>query len=206
MLILGSNSGRSPGLFSLHPLSEKHGMTNVVDRASIVIGVFLAAYGLLVWRNAFRKLSLANYIIALSCAPVLLLCVSKMKGWEYFWDQQRESWTLNHFGVQVIHLNDICLYPVFRYLVGRQHIPARTVSRTYAIQPIREIVSTPKSGKRSLGYRDPLGRFARSIKGRVKRKDNLGDWKERRCSLRSPAQVMLRGSGVFALRRSILFS
>jgi hypothetical protein len=35
-------------------------------RAEIVIGVTLAAYGMLVWRSAFRKLSLANYIIVLS--------------------------------------------------------------------------------------------------------------------------------------------
>ena len=47
---------------------------------------------------------------------------------------------------------------------------------------------------------------ARSIKERVKRKNISGDWKERGCSLRSPAHVMLRGSGEFALRRSILFS
>ncbi len=53
---------RGPGLFSLHPLSERHGMTNVIDRAAIVIRAFLAAYGLLVWRSAFRNLSLANYI------------------------------------------------------------------------------------------------------------------------------------------------
>ena len=55
-------------------------MTNVIPRAAIVIGVFLAAYGLLAWRNAFRKLSLANYKIVLSCAPVLLLCAPKIKG------------------------------------------------------------------------------------------------------------------------------
>jgi len=79
-------------------------MTNLVFRASIVIGVFLAAYGLLVWRNAFRNLSLANYIIVLSCAPVLLLSASKMKEWKYLLDQQRESWTLHQLGVQVIHL------------------------------------------------------------------------------------------------------
>jgi hypothetical protein len=79
-------------------------MTNVIDRAAIVIGAFLAAYGLLVWRNAFRKLSLANYIIVLSSAPILLLAASKMKEWEYFLDQQRVSWTLNHLRVQVIHL------------------------------------------------------------------------------------------------------
>src|SRR6266436_1078732 len=54
--------------------------------------------------------------------------------------------------------------------------------------------------------RTPLFQLARSIKGRVKRKNNPGDWKEQKRSPRSPAQVMLRGSGVFALRRSILFS
>ncbi|PYU53467.1 MAG: hypothetical protein DMG56_29025 [Acidobacteria bacterium] len=79
-------------------------MTNVIPRAAIVIGAFFAAYGLLVWRNAFRKLSLANYIIVLSGAPVLLLGAAKMKEWEYFLDQQREHWTLNHLGVEVIHL------------------------------------------------------------------------------------------------------
>jgi hypothetical protein len=95
---------RAPGLFSLHPLSERHGMTNLIDRAAMVIGAFLAAYGLLVWRNTFRKLSLANYLIVLSCAPFVLLAASKMKEWEYFLDQQRESWTLNHLGVDLIHL------------------------------------------------------------------------------------------------------
>jgi hypothetical protein len=49
-------------------------------------------------------------------------------------------------------------------------------------------------------------RFARSIKGKVNSKHVSGDWKERGCSLCFPAQVMLRGSWVFALRRSILFS
>ena len=47
--------------------------------------------------------------------------------------------------------------------------------------------------------------FARSIKGKVNSKYVSGDWKERGCSLCFPAQVMLRGSWVFALRRSILF-
>jgi len=95
---------QAPGLFSLHPLSERHGLTNVIDRAAMLIGAFLAAYGLLVWRNAFRKLSLANYIIVLSCAPVLLLCASKMKEWEYFLDQQRGFSILNDLGVPLIHL------------------------------------------------------------------------------------------------------
>jgi hypothetical protein len=84
LLVWGLIWFRAPGLFSLHPLSERHGMTNVIDRAAIVIGTFLAAYVLLVWRNASRKLSLANYIIVFSCASVLLLGASKMKEWEYF--------------------------------------------------------------------------------------------------------------------------
>ena len=49
-------------------------------------------------------------------------------------------------------------------------------------------------------------RLARSIKEKVNSKYVSGDWKERGCSLCFPAQVMLRGSWVFALRRSILFS
>src|SRR6266404_4382469 len=59
------------------------------------------------------------------------------------------------------------------------------------------VVPAPKWSKFS------LVRLARSIKGRVKRKNNPGDWKEQKRSPRSPAQVMLRGSGEFALRRSI---
>jgi len=80
---------KSPGIFTLLPFSDTHRFFNIFFRASIVIGVILAAYGMLVWRSVFRKLSLANYIIVLSCAPVLLLCVSKMTEWVYFLDQQR---------------------------------------------------------------------------------------------------------------------
>ena len=95
---------RSPGLFTLLRLSEVRGTFNIFFRAEIMIGAIVAAYGMLVWRNAFRKLSLANYIIVLSCAPVLLLCASKMKEWEYFLDQQRGFSILNDLGVPVIHL------------------------------------------------------------------------------------------------------
>jgi hypothetical protein len=73
---------KSPGIFTLLPFSDTHRFFNIFFRASIVIGVILAAYGMLVWRSAFRKLS----IIVLSCAPVLLLCVSKMTEWVYFLD------------------------------------------------------------------------------------------------------------------------
>jgi hypothetical protein len=49
-----------PGIFTLIPLSGRHGISNIISRDEIVIGVILAAYGMLVWRSAFRKLSLAN--------------------------------------------------------------------------------------------------------------------------------------------------
>jgi hypothetical protein len=63
------------------------------------------------------------------------------------------SWSRGHPS------HDICLYPVFGYLVGRQHIHARTVSRTYAIQPIRQIVPTPSRQVQNWTRRnaDPLG-------------------------------------------------
>jgi hypothetical protein len=95
---------KSPGIFTLLPLSDRHGIFNIFYRAEIVIGVILAAYGLLVWRSAFRKLSLANCIIVLSCAPVLLLCVSKLSEWVYFLDQQRGFSILNELKVGVIQI------------------------------------------------------------------------------------------------------
>jgi hypothetical protein len=61
------------GIFTLRPLST----FDVFFRAEIVIGAIVTAYGLLVWRSASRKLSLANYFVVLSCVAVLLPCVSK---------------------------------------------------------------------------------------------------------------------------------
>jgi hypothetical protein len=95
---------KSPGIFTLLPFSDTHRFFNIFFRSSIVIGVILATYGMLVWRSAFRKLSLANYIIVLSCAPVLLLCVSKMTEWVYFLDQQRGFSILNELKVGVIEI------------------------------------------------------------------------------------------------------
>src|SRR5260370_12228717 len=46
-------------------------------------------------------------------------------------------WSLHH------RHHDTGLYRGFRWLVGRQHIHARTVSQIDAIQPIRQIVPTP---------------------------------------------------------------
>jgi hypothetical protein len=79
-------------------------MDDAFFRAEIVIGAIVAAYGMLVWRNASRKLSLANYIIVLSCVAVLLACVSKQSEWVYFLDHQRGFSILNDFGIIVIEI------------------------------------------------------------------------------------------------------
>ena len=82
---------KAPGIFTLLPLSDQHGSFNIIFRAEIVLGALLTAYGMLVWRNAFRKLSRANYIVGLSCVPVLLLCASRLSERIYFLDQQKRS-------------------------------------------------------------------------------------------------------------------
>jgi len=97
------------GIFTLRPLN----MVDTFFRGGIVIGVLLAAYGMLVWRSAFRKLSLANYVIVLSCAPVLLLCASKMSEWVYFLNQQRRFSILNDLGVGVIEITMVFCIVVF---------------------------------------------------------------------------------------------
>jgi hypothetical protein len=73
------------GIFTL-------GRLNTFDaffRAEIVIGAIVAAYGILVWRSASCKLSLANYVIVVSCVAVLLPCVSKQSEWVYLLNHQR---------------------------------------------------------------------------------------------------------------------
>jgi amino acid permease len=75
------------GIFTLQPLN----IWDAFLRASIVIGAILAAYGILVWRSASRKLSLANYMIVFSCASVVVLSASKMAEWVHFSTQQRGS-------------------------------------------------------------------------------------------------------------------
>jgi len=97
------------GIFTLRPLN----MFDTFFRAGIVIGAILAAYGILVWRSASRRLSLANYIIVLSCVPVLLLCVSKLSEWVYFLDQQRGFSILNDLGVGVIEITMVVCIMVF---------------------------------------------------------------------------------------------
>jgi hypothetical protein len=102
-----------PGIFTLLPLSDRHRIFDIFHRAEIVIGVTLAAYGILVWRSASRRLSLANYIIVLSCVPVLLLCVSKLSEWVYFLDQQRGFSILNDFAFGVIQITMVVCIVVF---------------------------------------------------------------------------------------------
>jgi len=72
------------GIFTLHPLNH----LDAFCRAEIVIGAVMAAYGTLVWRSAFRDLSLANYAIVSSCVTILLLCVSKISEWVYVLNKQ----------------------------------------------------------------------------------------------------------------------
>jgi hypothetical protein len=86
------------GIFTLRPLNT----FDAFFRVEIVIGAIVAAYGMLVWRSASRKLSLANYIIVLSCVAVLLPCVSKLSEWVYLLDHQRGFPILNDLGVLVI--------------------------------------------------------------------------------------------------------
>lgn len=88
------------GIFTLQPLS----MFDAFFRAEIVIGAIVAAYGMLVWRGASRKLSLANYIIVASCVAALLPCVSRLSEWVYFLDHQRGSLILNGLAIGVIQI------------------------------------------------------------------------------------------------------
>jgi hypothetical protein len=104
---------KAPGIFTLLPFSDRHSIPNILCRAEIVLGVILAAYGMLVWRSASRKLSLANYVIVLSCVPVLLLCASKIAEWVYFLAQQRGFSILNELGVGVIEITMAVFIAVF---------------------------------------------------------------------------------------------
>jgi hypothetical protein len=73
-----------------------------ISRAEIVMSALLAAYGILLWRSAFRKLSLANCIIVLSCASVLVLWAFKMYEGFHFSNRQRSL--MADLGVSAIGL------------------------------------------------------------------------------------------------------
>jgi hypothetical protein len=94
------------GIFSLRSLR----MDDAFFRAEIVIGAIVAAYGMLVWRSASRKLSLANYILVASCVAVLLPCVSKASDWVYFLDHQRGFSILNYLGILILDIGiPVCI-------------------------------------------------------------------------------------------------
>jgi hypothetical protein len=94
------------GIFTLRPLNT----SDAIFRAEIVIGVIVAACGMLVWRSASRKVSLANYIVVSSCVAVLLPCVSKQSEWIYFLGHQRGFLTLNDLEIFVIELTiPVCI-------------------------------------------------------------------------------------------------
>jgi len=80
------------------------------SRAEVVMSAIVAAYGILLWRSAFRELSLANYIIVLSCASVLILCAFKMAEWIHFSYQQRGNSTSVMLGAASIQLTiQVCI-------------------------------------------------------------------------------------------------
>jgi amino acid permease len=110
------------GIFTVRQLN----MDVAFFRAEIVIGAIVAAYGMLVWRSASRKLSLANYIIVLSCVAVLLLCVSELSEWVYFLDHQRGFLTLNDLEILVIEITiPICVVVFGAWWADRAYMRAR---------------------------------------------------------------------------------
>ena len=93
------------GIFTLQPLH----MDDAFFRAEIVIGAIVATYGILVWRSASRKLTVANYIIVLACVAVFLLCVSKLSEWVYVLDHHK-GFSMNYLGVFIIDITiPVCI-------------------------------------------------------------------------------------------------
>jgi amino acid permease len=93
------------GIFTLQALN----LDDAFFRAEIVIGAIVAAYGILVWRGASRKLSFANYIVVLSCMAVLLLCSSKVSEWVYLLDHHKE-FAMNALGIFIIDITiPVCI-------------------------------------------------------------------------------------------------
>jgi len=97
----------SGGIFTLQPLK----MNDAIFRAEIVVGAIVAAYGVLVWRSASRKLSVANCIIVTACVAVLLPCVSKQSEWVYFLFHRSGFSILNNLGILVTDITiPVCLF------------------------------------------------------------------------------------------------
>jgi hypothetical protein len=98
------------GIFTLHSLN----LDVAFFRAEIVIGAMVAAYGMLVWRSASRKLSFANYIIVLPFMALLLLGASNLSEWVYFLDQQHRGLSMNDLKVGVVQIT----FPVCMAVLG----------------------------------------------------------------------------------------
>jgi hypothetical protein len=95
------------GIFTFQPLN----MDDAFFRAEIVIGAIVAAYGMIIWRGASRKLSVANYLTVLSCLAVLLPCVSKQSEWVYWLDHESGLSILNHLGIMVVEITiPVCIF------------------------------------------------------------------------------------------------
>lgn len=87
------------GIFTRQPLN----MFDAFFRVEIVLGAIVAVYGMLVWRSASRKLSLANYILVLACLAVFLPCVSKLSERVYLLDHYR-GFSMNDLGAFIIEI------------------------------------------------------------------------------------------------------
>ena len=110
------------GIFTLQPLN----IDVAFFRGEIVIGAVVTAYGMLVWRSASRKLSLANFVIVLSCVAVLLPCVSKLSERVYFLDHQRGFSILNDLGVLVIEITiPVCILVFGAWWADSTYMQAR---------------------------------------------------------------------------------
>jgi hypothetical protein len=114
----------SPGIFTFLP-NDKHRLSNMFCRAEIILGLFLAAYGMLAWRSVFRDLSPANYILAFSSALVLLPCTSKITEWAYFLLQQR-GFSMNALRVGLVQITvPVCVAVLGAWWADRTFMLAR---------------------------------------------------------------------------------
>jgi hypothetical protein len=99
------------GILTLQTLS----LSNAFLRAELVIGALAVVYGILLWRSASQKLSLANCIVAFSFVPILILAASKISEWAYV-RQQSVSSILDfraHLGLATIEIALVCCIVLF---------------------------------------------------------------------------------------------
>jgi len=105
------------GIFTVHPLNP----FDAFHRAEIVVGIVMAAYGMLVWRQAFCDLSLANYAIVSSCVPILLVCVSRLSEWVYVLRKQGRYVP----GAILAALMPLCIFVVAALWADSAHLRER---------------------------------------------------------------------------------